>query len=254
MRRQSLLVACMALLALFAGPAPSQSSQDTANSIRKEFVLGKGVVRDLGPADRSISDSTIVAYVQAIQDRLARAAGARPLKVRISRGSNIYASLLSNGEIYISGALLERIDNEAELAGLLAHQLAHELRSTVPASRPTCALASRGVPYRWTDERREFELEATKTAVNILNSAGYEPSAVLDLFSKLAYEHPEWAEAIVPDDLLNLRAIVESGVPPEAGYVIDSSNFVQYHAKISKILGHGADTSTAPHLASSPNN
>jgi hypothetical protein len=50
MRRQSLLVACMALLALFAGPAPSQSSQqDTPTQIRKEFVLGKGVVRDLGP-------------------------------------------------------------------------------------------------------------------------------------------------------------------------------------------------------------
>jgi hypothetical protein len=62
MRRQSLLVACMALLAIFAGPAPGQSSQpDTSTQIRKEFVLGNGVVRDLGPADGSLSDSTIVA-------------------------------------------------------------------------------------------------------------------------------------------------------------------------------------------------
>jgi hypothetical protein len=127
-------------------------------------------------------------------------------------------------------------------------------RSTVPASRPTCALASRGVPFRWTEEGRESELEATKTAVNILKFAGYEPSAVLDLFSKLAYEHPEWAGAIVPDDLLNLSAVLESEVPPEPGYVIDSSDFVQHHARILKILGHGADTSTAPHLASSPKN
>lgn len=90
--------------------------------------------------------------------------------------------------------------------------------------------------------------------MNILKVAGYEPSAVLDLFSKLAYEHPVLANAIVPDDLLNLRAIVESEVPPEAGYLIDSSNFVRHHAKMSTILGHGANPPTVLDSTSSPKN
>jgi len=255
MHRQSVLVALMTLLAILAGSAPSQSSQpDTSTQIHKEIVLGKGPVRDLGSREGSISDSAIVAYVQAIQDRLGRYTGAKTSKVRISRGSDIFVSLLPNGEIYISGALLERIENEAELAGLLAHQIAHGVHSTVPTSRPTCVLAYRSVPLKSTDERRESELEATRTAVNILKVAGYEPSAVLDLFSKLAYEHPVLANAIVPDDLLNLRAIVESEVPPEAGYLIDSSNFVRHHAKMSTILGHGANPPTVLDSTSSPKN
>jgi predicted Zn-dependent protease len=241
MRRRSSLVACMALLAC---RAPGQSSQPDSSQISKEFVLGKGIARDLGPRDGNIGGSAIIAYVQAIQDQLARAAGATPLQVRIGQGSEIYASRLSNGEIYISGALLERVENEAELAGLLAHQSAHGVHSTVPNSRSTCALG-RGVPLKSMDERRDSELEATKAAVNILKVAGYEPSAVLDLFSKLAYEHPAWAKAIVPEDLLNLRAIVESDAPPDAGYVIDSSRIVQQHAKIFDILGHGASTPAA---------
>src|ERR1700722_17820528 len=100
MRRESLLVACVALLALLAGRAPGQSSPPDSSQISKEFVLGKGIARDLGPRDGNIGDSAIIAYVQAIQDQLARAAGAIPLQVRISQGSEIYASRLSNGEIY----------------------------------------------------------------------------------------------------------------------------------------------------------
>ena len=238
--RASLLIACMALLAGFSKQALGQNSQsDTSTQIRKEFGLGKGVVRKLQPTEKSIDDPTIVAYVQAIEDHLARVAGAKPLHERISRGADMYASLLSNGEIYISGALVERLENEAELAGLLAHQIAHEVHST------GCALSSGGVPLKWMDERRQSELEATKTAVNILMAGGYEPSAVLDLLSKLAYEHPAWAKTIDPDDLLNLRVILETEVPPEAGYVIDSSNFILQHAKISKILGHLANKSPA---------
>jgi predicted Zn-dependent protease len=255
MHRQSMPVALIAGLAILAGLAPSQSSQpDTSSQIHKEIVLHKGAVRDLGSREGSISDSEIVVYVQTIQDRLARSMGAKDSKVRISRGSDIYVALLPNREINISGALFERIENEAELAGLLAHQIAHGAHSTVLTSRPTCVLAYRSAPPKWTDDRRESELEATRIAVNILKVAGYEPSAVLDLFSKLAYEHPVLANAIVPDDLLNLRAIVESEVPPEAGYLIDSSNFVRHRAKMSKILGHGANRPTTLDSTSSPKN
>jgi hypothetical protein len=191
---------------------------------------------------------------------LARAGSVRPLQVRISLGSDFYASLLPNRELYISGALLERVENEAELAGLLAHELAHEsvtrfqVPVNVPASRPTCVLASRGVSVRWTEEQREAEMEATKTAINILKVVGYEPNAVLDLLSKLAYEHPAWAKAIVPDDLLNLRAVLEPDVPPEDGYLIDSSNFVRQHRKLSADLGHGAARPATSNLTSPPKN
>ncbi len=117
---------------------------------------------------------------------------------------------------------------------------------------PECVLASQLAPSRWVEDHRESELLATKAAVQILSVAGYEPSAIIDLLSKLAYEHPIWAKAIVPEDLLSLRDIVQTNVPPQAGYLIDSSGFVQQHARLSAALGHVASKTSVPSLTARP--
>jgi predicted Zn-dependent protease len=202
MRHPVLLTASLAML---AGTAPAQPQKDG-----------------------SIADPAILSYVQSLADRVARASARKPVRIQINRSQDFYASLLPNGELSISSALLERIESEAELAGLLAHQLAHQ------AHTPACVLAS---PLRGTDNRREPERAATESAVRTLRLAGYEPSAVLDLFSKLAYEHPNWAKAIVPDDILDLRVIIESDPPPERGYIVDTSAFAEQHKKLTSSIG-----------------
>jgi hypothetical protein len=58
----------------------------------------------------------------------------------------------------------------------------------------------------------------------------------LDLFSKLAYEHPAWAKAIVPDDLLALRTKTEAEAVPPGGFRVDSSDFVEVHALLETVL------------------
>jgi hypothetical protein len=50
-----------------------------------------------------------------------------------------------------------------------------------------------------------------------LKAAGYDPEGLLDLFSKLAYEHPAWAQAIDSEDLLNQRSAIEGEEPPPGG-------------------------------------
>ena len=146
-------------------------------------------------------------------------------------------------------------DRYAYIAGLLAHQLAHLRQPLAPSQgpagnpvllQPACVLASQAAPFRSVEGRRESELPATKAAIETLRSVGYEPSAVLDLLSKLAYEHPAWAKAIVPEDLLNLRSIVETDVPPQAGYLIDSSQFAQLHASVLEALGHAPGRRPSP--------
>jgi hypothetical protein len=72
-----------------------------------------------------------------------------------------------------------------------------------------------------------------------LKAAGYDPSAALDLFSKLAYEHPPWAKAILPEVLIALRVDLESDVLPESGYRTDTSEFVKHQATVVAKLGHG---------------
>jgi len=127
MPRRSLPVARLTFLAICAGSTPGQIPQpETSTQVRKEFVLGQLLSKDVERRDGSIDDPVVLGYVQQVADRLARAAGGRSLRVHITRGSGIYASLLPRGVFYISGAMFERLENEAEVAGLLAHQLAHE--------------------------------------------------------------------------------------------------------------------------------
>jgi predicted Zn-dependent protease len=235
MRRQCLLLSSVAFVAAFAGSARCQEPppHSSSSQIGKEWV--QHLARDLEKTDGKIDDPAIVGYVQRIENQIAFATGAKPFEVRLTRSSDQYASLLPNRVLYISGGLFERIENEAELAGLLSHELAHIEQKTTEARQPACILASQ---IGRAEDQHELEFQATAAAIKHLRAAGYEPSAVLDLFSKLAYEHPVWAKAILPEDLLNLRVMLETDAPPSAGYLIDSSEFIRQHTKLLAVFGH----------------
>jgi len=250
MRRRLALAINIILTMLLASAAQGQVSEPQATTqIQKTFVLGRQIAKELERSDGLINDPAIANYVQQLANRLTGAAGEAAIEVRITRGSDWYASLLPQRVLYISGSLLERIENEAELAGLLAHELAHLQRTIAPAQSqvllPLCVLASQVMPTAWSEGRRESEESATAAAVSTLRNAGYEPSAVLDLFSKLAYERPAWAKAISPEDLLTLRASLEAEIPPASGYRIDSSEFMRQHARVAAALGHADSNRSA---------
>lgn len=179
-------------------PADSSTSQ-----IRKDFVMGHTAAVSLEQNDGQFDDAPYVEYLQSVMKRIADAAGQKAFQIRITRSSEEYALLLPPGTLYLSAALLERVENEAELGGLFAHQLAHrnglgvlQISSTIP-STPVCALASRS-PAVARRMSREAEIEATKTATATLKQAGYDPLEMLGLLSKLAYEHPAWSRTIAP--------------------------------------------------------
>lgn len=178
--------------------------------------------------DGSLDDPAILDYVERIERSIA---GQSPLEVRVTRGKDHYA--VSRTRLYLSAGLLAKIENEAELAGLFAHVLAHA------RARTGCVLGS---PAALRDQERR----ATADALSSLKAAGYDPAGLLDLFSRLAYEHPAWARAIAPEDLLEFRVALEREPLPPAGYRVDSSAFHQLHGNIEAVL---AEPSTAPALS-----
>ncbi len=196
--------------------------------IEKKWELGQRASLDLEHRDGRIRDPAIIAYLQRLENTIASAAGAGAAEVRLTRSSDRYASRLPAGVLYISGGLLERIESEAELAGLLAHDLAHG------NSQHGYVLASPLAPQ--TPDARELEGRATAAATGYLRAAGYDPAGVLDLLSKLASEQPRWATAILPEDLLQLRIVTEAEAVPPEGYRIDSSQFQQAHAALKMAL------------------
>jgi predicted Zn-dependent protease len=203
-------------------------------------VLSQRISQDLERRDGRLDDPAIVGYVQGIADRVARAGGGTTMEVRITRSSYRYANLLPDGVLYISGGLIESLANEAELAGLLAHQLAHQQpvvvapngRQTISLTLPRCELAS---PIRLSQFQREPERRATLDAIQTLRIAGYDPAAMLDLFSRL----------------LNLRASFSDDTPPQGGYLLDSSLFVQARSNVEAAIDPVA-AKTPPRLGFAP--
>jgi predicted Zn-dependent protease len=226
---------CSLVPAALGQPAPAPQSEP---QIHKEWALGKRMAQDLENRDGRIDDPALTQYLQRIENRMAVAAGQKPLEIRLTRSSEEYATELAHGVQDLSAGLAKRLENEMELAGLLAHQLAHSYV-------PPCVLSPFGIPGG-TAQARNREREATAQALGYLKAAGYDPTGLLDLLSKLAYEHPAWAQAIVPEDLLSLRSAIESDEPPPGGYRVSTSEFYEQHDNLLTVLGE-----TGRRLASS---
>jgi len=193
--------------------------------------MGHTAAVTLEETDGKFYDALYIEYLQSVMKRVADAAEKKAPEIRVTRSSEQYAQLLPPGILYVSAALMERAVNEAELAGLFAHEIVHRngfatvpKGMTIPAMTPACAIASQG-SVRARGTSREAEIEANTIAIATLKHAGYDPLEMLSLLSKLAYEHPAWSRTIEPDDLLELRVSLESESGPPGGFVIDRSEF-----------------------------
>lgn len=202
------------------------------------------MAQELDSRDGRIDDPTLMQYLQNIENRVAAAVGQKPLEIRLTASSEEYAVVLANGVHYVSAGLVKRLENEMELAGLVAHQLAHRQVSGGAAVRAAgiasdvspCVLSPYGIPGG-TGPARNLEQQATGRALGYLKAAGYDPTGLLDLLSKLAYEHPAWDQAIVPEDLLGWRSAIENEESPPGGYRVSTSEFSEQHDNLLKVLG-----------------
>jgi predicted Zn-dependent protease len=250
MRRWFVWIAGLSAVCSLGRPALCQPATGAPlqPQIHKEWALGKQMGQDLDRRDGRINDPALTQYIQRIENRLAVAAGQKPPEIRLTRSSEIYATALDDSVQYLSGGLVQRLENEMELAGLLAHQLAHRQVSGIsstqgastPLHGPPCVLSPLGTAGEG-GLRRDQEEQASARALGYLKAAGYDPEGLLDLFSKLAYEHPAWAQAIVPEDLLSLRSGIEDEEPPSSGYRVNTSEFSERHDKMQAFLGHASD-------------
>ena len=248
MRIQSLLAGNTILSLLLAAPASSQTSQ-----ISKRWEIGHHSLADqLESLAQHVErkdgrfDYDGVDYVQRIEDRVATTAGVKPYEIRVTRSNEWYGFLLPQRVLYISGGLLGRVSSEAELAGLLAHELAHEMNPKAPAARfQQCALAAGYLPVQHSP--RESERLATQRAIGYMKASGYDPSALLDLFSKVSYEYRRWSKAIGAEDLLRLRVTLEAEAEPVGGYAIDDAAFVKFHARLPGAVVYGTPTIRIAH-------
>jgi predicted Zn-dependent protease len=221
MRFQTIL-AEFAICGCLAIPAICQTSQ-----ISKTWEPGRSLadkVRDVEHHHPRV-DPYLGNYLQRLEDRMAASAGVKPDEIRVMSGEEWFGFRLPERVLYLSEGLLVRVSSEGELAGLLAHELAHANQKF-----EQCALATGYLPVERNP--RASERLATQQAIGYMKASGFDPSAMLDLFSQISYENRHWTKAIAGEDLLSMRVALEAEPEPAAGYAVDGSAFARFHASL----------------------
>ena len=150
----------------------------------KEAALGKALADDFARRSRILDDSVVESYVRALARDLAAASG-RTAIVDVVEDGSPNAAAFPGGYVYVSSGLIVSAGSEVELAGMLAHAIAHATR---PLGGARMVLGGRsGLCSRFGDNllpiarraaQQEAERHADLDATAIADQAGYGASAI----------------------------------------------------------------------------
>jgi predicted Zn-dependent protease len=177
-------------------------------SLEKEISLGKQLAQDIERQAKIVDDPTVSEYVNRIGQNLVRNSDAKvPFTIKVIDGEEVNAFALPGGFFFVYSGLILKAESEAELAGVMAHEIAHVAarHGTRQASRGTIAnlatiplifmggwagygarqAAGVAIPVGFLKFSRGFESEADLLGLQYLYKTGYDPTAFVDFFEKI---------------------------------------------------------------------
>ena len=233
-----------------------QVIQLTRMSDKQEVQLGRQINEQLGREFRLSRNRDLIEYVEQIGQRLVPYSERPELEYtfQVVDDDNINAFATAGGFVYVNTGLLKAADNEAEVAGVMAHEIGHvtgkhvlkQMRQAViagglanAAGLDRSTVVALGVEFGIRRPRsRSHEYDADIRGLQMVVKTGYAPSGMIGFFQKLLRggspptilsTHPETQDRI---DALNL-AIEEAGINPNRGNGLDG---YAYKARIQKLL------------------
>jgi len=185
-------------------------------SRKQEIEWGREIARKLerDPKVKILDDPEISYYVQSVGLKLARNSHWPELDyhIKVIDSKEINAFALPGGYLYVFRGLLDAVDNEAELASVLGHEIAHiterhatkqmtkaqiyEIAAAIGSAATGAGQAGRmvaglGEALLMTKFSREDEAEADRYGMEYMVKAGYDPQAMISMFKKLLKIHKE---------------------------------------------------------------
>src|SRR5215471_6778432 len=178
-------------------------------SIEKELALGKALAQAYERDAPIVLDEKVAEYVNRLGQNLARNSDAKlPLVTKVVRDETINALSLPGGHLYVNTGLILAAETEAELAGAMAHEIAHvaarhgtrgATRSQIwnlasmslvfvggPIGFAAREVTSIAMPMTFMKFSRGFEREADLLGIEYEYAAGYDPEAFIDFFERIS--------------------------------------------------------------------
>jgi len=177
-------------------------------SMEKEIALGKQLAQEVERQAKIIDDPIIAEYVNRVGQNLVRNSDAKvPFTIKVIDTEDVNAFALPGGFFFVNSGLILKADSEAELAGVMAHEIAHVAarHGTRQATRGEVAnlatiplifmggwagygirqAASVLIPVGFLQFSKAFESEADMLGLQYMYKTGYDPEAFVDFFEKI---------------------------------------------------------------------
>ncbi len=235
-------------------------------SLEKEIALGKQLAQQVERSSKIVNDPVISEYVNRIGQNLVRNSDAKvPFTIKVIEDPTVNAFALPGGFFFVQTGLILKADNEAELAGVMAHEIAHVAarHGTRQATRGELAqlatiplifmggAAAYGIyqasgiliPMGMLKFSRNFESEADFLGVQYMYKTGYDPTAFVDFFEKIQTLEKRKPGTIAKafsthpptDDRITRTQKQLADLKPRPEYVVTTSEFNDVKARLKML-------------------
>jgi beta-barrel assembly-enhancing protease len=228
-------------------------------SLEHEIALGKQLAAEVDKSAKFIDDPVVNEYVNRVAQNLVRNSDAQvPFTVKVIDSSEVNAFALPGGFFYVNSGLILRADEESEMAGVMAHEIAHVCarHGTRNATKGDIAqLASIPamifIPYSWAGYAmyqgmnlaiplaflkfsRSAEAEADYLGLQYMYKAGYDPNSFITFFEKIEADekkHPGTIPKVfsthppTPDRIEAAEKEIATILPARDEYIVTTSEF-----------------------------
>src|SRR2546423_2140088 len=272
-------LAALSLLAsgAFAGDKKKKDPEEIGNrdvgkgvnfySLEKEIGLGKQLAQEVERQAKIIDDPIIAEYVNRVGQNLVRNSDAKvPFTIKVLDSEEVNAFALPGGFFFVNSGLMLKAESEAELAGVMAHEIAHVAArhgtkqatkgeliniASIPlifmggwtgyAIRQGAGLA---IPLGFLKFSQSMESEADFLGLQYLYKSGYDPGAFVDFFekiqslemkkpgtlSKVFSSHPPTSNRIK-----NAQNEIQKILEAKPEYVVNTSEFNDVKGRLSML-------------------
>ena len=236
-------------------------------SLEKEIQIGKQLAADVEKNAKLVEDPVIAEYVNRIGQNIVNSSDAKvPFTIKVIDSEEVNAFALPGGYFYVNSGLIELAQDEAELAGVMAHEIAHVAarhgtRSATRAqliqyaSIPLLFIggwagygiqqaANFAIPMTMLKFSREFEHQADFLGVQYLYKAGYDPTAMVQFFERLKAMQKKSKSSIAkafsshPLTKSRIKAVqktIDQLLPEQPEYAVSSSEFDDVKQRLAQL-------------------
>jgi hypothetical protein len=238
-------------------------------TINGEIGMGKQYSMEIEKSAHMVNDPVVTEYVNRIGQNIVKNSDCKvPFTIKVIDSDEINAMALPGGFFYVNSGLIMAADEEAELAGVMAHETAHVCAhhaaremtrmnymsiASIPLEIVTYGswtgygiyeAAQLAIPMSFLEFSREFEAEADYLGLQYMYKAGYDPQAFIQFFEKIdaLEKHKPGAIAKVfadhpqtPDRIAHSEEEIATIMPARPDYVVTTSEFDDIKGRLARI-------------------